>query len=130
MLMLCGSRASFRLIAEFVRRRRDGLRLVIYGAGHGGALVIREMLSQPDYSMLGFIDDDPRRQNLRLHGYLVLGAEAKLLELVKQHEVDVVVISSREFDPARLHKLASACQAEGIRLLRFQFNLQELVSCA
>ena len=132
MLMLCGSRASFRLMAEFVRRRRDGLRLVIYGAGHGGALVIREMLSQADtvYSMVGFIDDDPARQNLRLHGYLVLGTEAKLLELVKRHEVDVVVISSREFDPARLHKLASACQAEGIRLLRFQFNLQELVSCA
>jgi UDP-GlcNAc:undecaprenyl-phosphate GlcNAc-1-phosphate transferase len=132
MLMLCATRASFRLMAEFILRRRTGLRLVVYGAGHGGALVMRELLSQPDapYSMLGFIDDDPRKQNFRLHGYPVLGAEPRLLELVADHGVDVVVVSSREFDSVRLQQLANACQAQGIRLLRFQFNLQELVSCA
>ena len=37
MLGLSGSRASFRLISEFVKRRRAGRRLVIYGAGDGGA---------------------------------------------------------------------------------------------
>jgi UDP-GlcNAc:undecaprenyl-phosphate GlcNAc-1-phosphate transferase len=35
LLLLCGSRASFRLIGEFARRRSTGLRLVIYGARRG-----------------------------------------------------------------------------------------------
>ncbi len=39
------SRASFRLVGEFVQRqRRSGTRVVIYGAGDGGGLVIRELL--------------------------------------------------------------------------------------
>jgi UDP-GlcNAc:undecaprenyl-phosphate GlcNAc-1-phosphate transferase len=132
MLMLCGSRASFRLMAEFVRRRRVGMRLVIYGAGHGGALVMRELLSQQDaaYRMIGFIDDDLARQSVRLHGYPVLGAEPDLLKLVASGEVDVVVISSRQFDAARLLNLTAACREHGVRLMRFQFNLEELVSCA
>ena len=132
MLMLCASRASFRLIGEFAKRRRPGTRLVIYGAGQGGVLVFRELVHDPDtaYRMLGFIDDDPAKRNLRLHGYPVLGGAPELMQLVADHEVDVVVVSSRSFDPVRLHTLLNACKTHEVRLLRFQFNLEDLVSCA
>jgi UDP-GlcNAc:undecaprenyl-phosphate GlcNAc-1-phosphate transferase len=47
LLLLAGSRASFRLISEFAHRRRDGgRRLVIYGAGDGAATASRELLSR------------------------------------------------------------------------------------
>ncbi len=61
LLMLIASRASFRLIGEYARRRRIGTRLVIYGAGEAGSLVVRELLGDPRerFKMLGFIDDDP-----------------------------------------------------------------------
>ena len=132
MLMLSMSRASFRLIGEFAHRRRAGSRLVIYGAGHGGALVLRELLHDADvaYSMLGFIDDDPRRQRSRLHGYPVLGREDVLLKMIEDRGVDVIVVSSREFDPIRLRRLEDACKRNRVRLLRFQFNLEDLVTNA
>jgi UDP-GlcNAc:undecaprenyl-phosphate GlcNAc-1-phosphate transferase len=132
MLMLSGSRASFRLIGEFARRRRSGTRLVIYGAGEGGSLAIRELLADPRarYKMLGFIDDDPAKRRLRLQGYSVLGSERELLKLIDSRGVDVVVISSRSFDAARLNAIAHVCRQNEIRLLRFHFNLEDLVPCA
>ncbi|HKY22390.1 MAG TPA: hypothetical protein VJM31_14340 [Vicinamibacterales bacterium] len=132
MLMLCTSRASFRLIGEFVRRRRAGIRLVIYGAGQGGALVLRELLHDPGtvYTMLGFIDDDPARHRLRLHGYPVLGDERAVFRMIASHTVDVVVVSSRQFEASRLQALAGACKEHDVRLLRFHFNLEDLVPCA
>src|SRR5262249_3250879 len=52
------SRGSFRLVGEFFQRqRRSGHRAVIYGAGDGGGLVIRELLRRygGDLRIVGFI---------------------------------------------------------------------------
>jgi UDP-GlcNAc:undecaprenyl-phosphate GlcNAc-1-phosphate transferase len=132
MLLLVGSRASFRLIGEFVRRRRAGIRLVIYGAGEAGSLVAREMLGEKHepHRMIGFIDDDPRKQRLRLQGYSVLGGERALLNLIDAGGVDVVVISARRFDDIRLKRVERACRTKGVKLMRFHFHLESLGSTA
>jgi UDP-GlcNAc:undecaprenyl-phosphate GlcNAc-1-phosphate transferase len=132
MILLCGSRASFRLIAEFARRRRTGLRLAIYGAGEAGSLVVRELLNGAHnrYRMIGFIDDDPGTRWLRLQGYSVLGGAHKLIELVGCGGLDVVVIAARHIDPARLEAVEIACRDHDVELLRFNFQLEPLVSSA
>ena len=132
MLLLCGSRASFRLIAEFARRRRSGTRLVIYGAGEAASLIMREMLADPkaDYRMLGFVDDDPMRQRLRLQGYPVLGGERKLMELIDAESVDVVVIGTRHLDRERGLRIEEMCRLHDVTLLRVSFRLETLVSSA
>ena len=128
MLLLCGSRASFRLIGEYARRRRPGLRLVIYGAGEAGSLVLRELLGHPveRFKMIGFIDDEPALRTLRLQGYPVLGGEGQLLELVEAGKVDVVVIGSLHFDPERRLRLERACSEHDVRLMKFSFRLDNL----
>jgi UDP-GlcNAc:undecaprenyl-phosphate/decaprenyl-phosphate GlcNAc-1-phosphate transferase len=132
MLMLCGSRASFRLIGEFASRRRTGSRLTIYGAGEAGSLVLRELLKRQDqhYRMIGFIDDDPASRSLRLQGYAVLGGEAALMRLIEDSAVDVVVIGCRHLDRARLARVAEACRINDVQLLRFSFQIETLVSTA
>jgi UDP-GlcNAc:undecaprenyl-phosphate/decaprenyl-phosphate GlcNAc-1-phosphate transferase len=132
MIMLCGSRASFRLIGEFASRRRVGRRLTIYGAGEAGSLVLRELLKRQDqqYRMIGFIDDDPAAQSLRLQGYAVLGGEGTLLKLIDDSAVDVVVIGCRQLDRARLARIETACRIGEVQLLRFSFQIETLVSTA
>jgi UDP-GlcNAc:undecaprenyl-phosphate GlcNAc-1-phosphate transferase len=122
MLLLCGSRASFRLIAEFARRRRTGTRLVIYGASEAASLIMREMLA--------FIDDDPMRHRLRLQGYPVLGGERKLVELIDAGAVDVVVIGTRHLDRDRALRVEEVCRSYDVTLLRVSFRLETLVSSA
>jgi UDP-GlcNAc:undecaprenyl-phosphate/decaprenyl-phosphate GlcNAc-1-phosphate transferase len=130
LLALMGSRASFRLIAEFARRRRQGDRLVIYGAGEGGSMLIRELLSDEhrNYRLLGFIDDDPAKQRVRLQGFAVLGGYDTLEVLARERAVDSVIVSARDMPGARLQDLETLCAANGIALSRLHFRLEQLVA--
>ena len=89
------------------RSRHTGERLVIYGAGDGGAVIVRELLGRPGlaYKMLGFIDDDSAKLQTWIQGYPVLGGYEALASLVSAEAVDRVVISTRMIDSARLQKL-------------------------
>ena len=123
------SRASFRLAGEFVQRqRRSGTRVVIYGAGDGGGLVIRELLSQDAGNrLIGFIDDDPRKAATRVMGYPVLGSFSALTVLINSGSVDSIVISARTVPTERLHNLTALCSERGVRLSRLRVDLQSLV---
>lgn len=130
MLMLCGSRASFRLFSEFTRRRPGGTRLVIYGSGDGVATAVRTFLDGGHGSgrILGLIDDDPRMAQVRMHGYPVLGGYAVLLQLVAKGEVDCVVITSPLMDVERLERLRRLCAERNVSLTRLHVELSHLVA--
>jgi UDP-GlcNAc:undecaprenyl-phosphate GlcNAc-1-phosphate transferase len=130
MLALIGSRASFRLISEFVQRRQSGRRLVVYGAGDGGSIVSRELMASKteQYAMVGFIDDDPAKFKTRVHGFTVIGGLDALTNLIAAGGVDDVVISIRTIEPARLKHLEGVCSQHGVTLRRIQFSLERLVA--
>jgi UDP-GlcNAc:undecaprenyl-phosphate/decaprenyl-phosphate GlcNAc-1-phosphate transferase len=123
------SRASFRLVGEFVQRqKRSGTRVVIYGAGDAGGLVIRELLNQDaDNRLVGFVDDDPRKAGIRVMGYPVVGGYSALTVLINSSSVDAIVISARTMPPERLHNLTTLCSERGIRLSRLRVGLESLV---
>jgi UDP-GlcNAc:undecaprenyl-phosphate/decaprenyl-phosphate GlcNAc-1-phosphate transferase len=130
LLALIGSRASFRLISEFIRRRRAGDRLVIYGAGDGGSLVVREVLND-DYGrfrLLGFIDDDPGKVRRRVQGYPILGGYETLEVLAREGAIDAVVVSARDIGADRLLALEELCAAHGVALSRLHFRFEQLVA--
>lgn len=132
LLFIGGSRASFRLISEFVGRRRQGRRLLVYGAGSGGALVTRELLTADDasYRMLGFIDDDPDKRRMRVQGYPVLGGFDSLVSLVSGGAVDSVIISTRLMDVDRLKELERLCGQHGVTLQRLHFRLEPITAAS
>ena len=130
-LLQLGSRASFRLISEFVRRRRgDGERLLIYGAGDGGSIAVRELLGNPDhhYRMLGFIDDDDTKRGNRIQGYPVLSGYQGLISLIEGGAVDRVIISTRSVPLIRVRDLEKLCADRGVALSRLDFRLEHLVA--
>jgi UDP-GlcNAc:undecaprenyl-phosphate GlcNAc-1-phosphate transferase len=131
MLLLGGSRASFRLISEFAyRRRQAGQRLIIYGAGDGAAIAVRELLGRTaeGYRMLGFIDDDPGMARSRMQGYPVLGDFASLTSLISNGAVDTVVITTHLISVDRLDTLRGLCAEHGVSLARLHFRLDEIVA--
>ena len=129
-LMITGSRASFRVISDALQRRRQtGRRIVVYGAGDGGAMTVRELLNNPDHDvrLVGFIDDDPRKRRARVRGYPVLGAFEVLQHLILSDSVDVVVLSTRAIDSARLRELEGMCATHSVELSRLVVGLEPLV---
>jgi UDP-GlcNAc:undecaprenyl-phosphate GlcNAc-1-phosphate transferase len=123
------SRASFRLVSEYIQRRRStGLRVVVYGAGDGGTLVMRELQNRSEpVRLLGFVDDDPRKIGIRVHGFPVLGDFGALVDMLRQGGVDRVVISDRQLDADRMVELRSLCAQHGVGLTRLLIGLEELV---
>ena len=129
-LTITGSRASFRVIADALQRRRQtGRRVVIYGAGDGGAMAVRELLNDPEqaFRIVGFVDDDPRKRRNRVRGYPVLGTFEKLSQLIASGAVDSVVLSIRAIDDSRLRTLETLCLTHAIPLSRLTVGLESLV---
>jgi UDP-GlcNAc:undecaprenyl-phosphate GlcNAc-1-phosphate transferase len=130
MIFLTASRASFRLIGETLQRsRKTATRVVIYGAGDGGSLIVRELMKSQDarYRILGFVDDDSRKQRMRVQGYPVLGGFDSLSSLVLSGVVDAIVISARVIEVERLRDLEALCGEHGVSLSRLHVGLEALV---
>jgi UDP-GlcNAc:undecaprenyl-phosphate GlcNAc-1-phosphate transferase len=124
------SRASFRIAGEFLQRqRRGGQRVAIYGAGDGGIVVMRELLSSrgDDVSIVGFIDDDPRKSGIRVQGYPVLGGYSALTVLLRAASVDRIIVSTRHIAPERLNNLEVLCAEANVTLLRLRVSLETVV---
>jgi UDP-GlcNAc:undecaprenyl-phosphate GlcNAc-1-phosphate transferase len=132
MLMLAGSRASFRLISEFAQRRNQrGLRVVIYGAGDIAASAVRDILVRRHggYRLLGFIVEDPTLERAQMQGYPVLGSYQALRTLIDEGTVDLVVITQL-IDVERLDELRELCAERRVSLERLHFALDQLVAAS
>jgi FlaA1/EpsC-like NDP-sugar epimerase len=70
-------------------------RIVIYGAGKAGVTLLREIVANPQigYDVAAFLDDDPQKSNLRIHGVRVLGGRQELTEIVRRHHVAEVLMA-------------------------------------
>ena len=62
------------------RRGRKHLRPVCERVGHAGDLVVKEILSRGNLGIkpIGFLDDDPTRRGMVIHGIPVLGSPGDL----------------------------------------------------
>ena len=126
LVLLVGSRASFRLISEFAQRQgHAGRRLVIYGADDAGSMAVRHLLndSRHAHRIVGFIDDDARKWNVRVHGYPVIGGYDHLIGMIMAGEIDAVAVTS---DGMGTHGLAWLCQKHGVTLHRLAIDWSEI----
>jgi FlaA1/EpsC-like NDP-sugar epimerase len=103
---------------------------VIYGAGEGATLAIRELQGGDAVKILGFVDDDPRISRMRVQGYAVLGGFPALEVLIATKSVDLVLVTSRSVDSARVAALESACAEHGVELVRLHIGFENIVSFA
>jgi len=115
-----------RVLARAVNDRRlPGLRarhgergVLIVGAGQGGRQVCQELARNPQLGLhpLGFVDDDPLKQRLRIDGVRVRGTTRALPQILDEAEPDEVIIAIPSA-PGRLRmEVVRACRERGIRV--------------
>ncbi len=58
-------------------------------------MVVKEILNRPEmgYEIIGLIDDDPKKKNKVVYGRPVLGGREKIAQVVKEREVDEIIIA-------------------------------------
>jgi UDP-GlcNAc:undecaprenyl-phosphate GlcNAc-1-phosphate transferase len=124
-----GTRVSFRLLRTWVGRfqsPRQGKRILIYGAGDGGELLLRELMQNRNLGLqpVGFVDDDPQKHGRMIHGVRVLGALDRLGQLVDQERVDEVLVSTAKLDDAHNQLLNELCRTSGLTYRRMRIALE------
>ena len=118
--LLCGRRVLFRALEEMLAAEPvGGPRTVIYGAGAGGVMVLREARSngELDWKVVGFIDDDRGKFRTNVHGVPVLGSLEQVAPLLASGQVAQVVVSTATVSPERLQALTRLCADNGVRTL-------------
>jgi len=96
--------------------RRQGpvtQRVLIAGAGEAGFLVAREIQQNPSLGLhtVGFVDDDPEKQRLRIYGVTVLGPLDAIPDLIQEREVSQVLIAIPSAPPAVIRQIVEFCHA-------------------
>src|SRR5947209_12790621 len=93
-----GVRGLRRYIYEIKSRKADApqqeqlRRVLLIGAGTMGAAVARDMAKDRFIQIVGFLDDDPRKQGSVVSGAKVLGPTSMLTEITRTQKVDSVLI--------------------------------------
>jgi Undecaprenyl-phosphate glucose phosphotransferase len=83
------------LLARIRRSRGRLQRVLVVGAGELGRQVARRLQAHREYGfrVVGFLDDDPGKQQRELQGFPVLGTTHDLEEVVAHEGVDQVVVA-------------------------------------
>ena len=71
-------------------------RVLIVGAGEAGEILARRLLAQKEgkrYQVIGFVDDDPSKHQMRLHDLQIFGDHRQIPALVAKHNVELIVIA-------------------------------------
>jgi FlaA1/EpsC-like NDP-sugar epimerase len=120
LVLIGGSRFALRILAEQSFMSRDALReakrVLIIGAGDAGALVVRELQksSQLNLISIGFLDDDPAKQNHQIYGVSVIGRVNKLSAILDNQQVDEVIIAIPSAPGNIIRLVNDACRQKGI----------------
>lgn len=113
------SRLSFRLLDEGVRKGNPaGRPTLIYGAGVGGQLALKEIESNRSLGLYpaGFMDDNPRLRGRRVKGYEIFGGQKELEKIIRKYGIQEVIVTFRENGAERGREIASRCLAMGVEV--------------
>jgi FlaA1/EpsC-like NDP-sugar epimerase len=120
-----GLRIGCRITAEIRRSRvhrpaagTRPRRVLILGAGALGASLAREIRRRPtrDVALVGFLDDDPDKRNLLLHGSPVLGPIADIRRVVAGRGVEEVIVAMPSAPGSRIREVIALCEELPVRL--------------
>jgi UDP-GlcNAc:undecaprenyl-phosphate GlcNAc-1-phosphate transferase len=129
-ILVTGSRLAFRFFRQMIptTNGKNGRRVLIYGAGDGGELLLRELRNNTDleFSPIGFVDDDPLKKGKVIHGLKVLGGNGSLPNICQKYKVDEILISSQKLSDERLAEIIQQCREIGVVLRRMKINIELL----
>jgi FlaA1/EpsC-like NDP-sugar epimerase len=113
-LLICfigGVRSIRRLVRE-LNRPEHGRRVLVFGAGDAGEMIVRDMTRRAFYhgEPIGFVDDDRRKVGQRIHGLPVLGTRADIPAIVERERPDDVLIAMPTADAATIRAIVKALE--------------------
>ena len=119
-----GARVLRRLILEEDKRNRLGRnggrtkRALLIGAGDAGNLVLKELKQRVDLGMtvVGFIDDDPRKQGKNIQGVPVLGNSGCIPNIALEYAVGEAIITIANASSKDIRRIVEISERAGLKV--------------
>ncbi len=128
-LLLLVAVGGIRLVTRLRRSRgrsKDEKRVLVYGAGDAGEMIVRDMKRHVQYVPVGFVDDDETKVGQRIHGVPVLGTRRDLTRIMEREQPHEVLVAVPHADSLTMRGLVEALRPFKVRLTTLP-NLREVL---
>ncbi len=113
---------TFRIIVkiaylELINPAGNKSKVIIFGAGEAGLITKSALERDPEtkYKVVAFIDDDKSKWGKMLEGVVISGFD-KLSGLLKEGEIDILVIASQKLKPEKKQDIVDVCLAYNTKI--------------
>ncbi len=123
LLFVGGVRFSLRVAERFNQRQSrpphwqtTEVRALIIGAGYAGVALARELEcnSGVDLVPVAFVDDDPKKQKLKIRGISVWGNRNVIPDVVRMLNIQVAIIAMPSVSGPDIREIVSICHQAGV----------------
>lgn len=129
LLILGGSRLLYRGYKDRGYFIRNGMRVLVVGAGSAGESLVRDLLrdKNKNYLPVAFVDDAPGKQGRELHGIRVMGTCDLIPDLTKRYLIDRIIIALPSAKASVMRRIVALCESTQIPVQTLP-NVNDLVS--
>jgi FlaA1/EpsC-like NDP-sugar epimerase len=99
------------------------------GAGDAGEQILRSILSsnKTPYFPVGFVDDNPIKKGVIIHGLKVLGRVGDIAEIARVHNVDQLIIALPSVDSRKIKEAVEFGKKSGIWKIKIAPPISEII---
>lgn len=119
---LLSSRISYQFLKKHLRDSKKVLtndatnvRLLIVGAGQAGIHMAERLKQNPQYKIVGFLDDDYKKIGLHVNEVPILGEISLLKSIAKKVDASQILIAIPSLQKEKLSRLVEKCLQLGIK---------------
>ena len=118
-ILLIISRFVFKAFFEIISTELDNItNVLIYGAGDSGLITYGALNrdTKNKYEVLGFIDDDPKKQGKKIDRIKIYDGNSLNAEFIRSKEIDEIIISIQNIKSEKLLILADKLLEFGVKI--------------
>jgi FlaA1/EpsC-like NDP-sugar epimerase len=132
-LLFCGAiRFSKRMYLQMFQKGDEAKkeRTLIVGAGDAGEQILRSILNFKfsPYLPVGFVDDNPSKKGIMIHGLKVLGKIENIASLAKENNIECLIIALPSAGSSTIKQAVEKGREAGLRKIKILPSISEIVS--
>ncbi len=130
--IFCGGlRLAKRIYLRILGQNRmaEKEKTLIVGAGDAGEQILRSIISSDKtlYNPIGFVDDNPIKKGVLIHGLKVLGKISDIPEVISENGVKQLIIALPSAGNATIKKAVELGRKAGLKKIKIAPPLSEVI---
>mgnify|MGYP000445220279 CR=1 FL=1 len=113
--LIAGIRFAYRMFRRIIKgevvRMKNSKRVLIFGGGDAGAIIVKEMKMHPELKSTpaAIIDDNMFKQGKKINGVPIVGQRKDLVKVVEKKQIDEIIIATPSASNKEINEIFAEC---------------------